>query len=208
MIIIGLTGSIASGKSTVAQLICERNIPVHNSDSAVHNLLGKNGKAVADVAAVFGSSVVMSDGSIDRKKLGNRVFSVPEERAKLELILHPMVRQIRELFIEKHKLSGSQKIVLEVPLLFETKTDQLCNFVIVVYASKDTIRKRALAREGMTEKKLQGILDIQMPALEKCKRADLVLNTGLDLTLTRSQLFSWLDGLKEAVKLKKESNNA
>jgi dephospho-CoA kinase len=193
MIIIGLTGSVASGKSTVAGWIAERGIAVHDADAAVHSLLAADGAAVPDIIARFGTSVLADDGGIDRKKLGNHVFEHPQDRKILEAILHPMVRQHRDQFLADHRRLGSKIVVLDVPLLFETGGDALCNYVIVVHAGEDTIRRRVLARPGMTENKLAGILKTQMPAGEKCQRADFVLDTDLSAEVTQQHLCSWLD---------------
>jgi dephospho-CoA kinase len=195
MIIIGLTGSVASGKSTVAGWIAERGIAVHDADSAVHSLLAADGAAVPDIIARFGTSVLAHDGGIDRKKLGNHVFEHPQDRKILESILHPMVRQHRDQFLVDHRRIGSKIVVLDVPLLFETGGDALCDYVIVVHAGEDTIRRRALARPGMTENKLAGILKTQMPASEKCQRADFVLDTDLLPGVTQQHLYSWLDDM-------------
>ena len=193
MIIVGLTGSVASGKSTVASWMSAKGIAVHDSDAVVHNLLAANGQAVAEIIATFGLDLGTNDGGIDRKKLGAHVFANPADRKKLESILHPLVRQHREFFLQDQQCLGSQIVVLDVPLLYETGVDELCDYVIVVYADEDTIRHRALSRPGMTLEKLLGILATQMPANEKCQRADFVLDTDLDPDITRQHLFTWLN---------------
>lgn len=198
MIVIGLTGSVASGKSTVAGWMSEKGIAVHDADLAVHSLLAAYGQAVPDIKAKFGPDMVAPDGSIDRKKLGSHVFATPADRKILESILHPLVRQHRDQFLQDQRALGRQIVVLDVPLLFETGGDTSCDYVIVVYAAEDTIRQRALSRSGMTEEKLAGILANQMPASEKCQRADFVLNTDLDPDSTRQHLFAWLDSLTSA----------
>ena len=199
MIIVGLTGSIASGKSTVADWIREIGIAVHDADAVVHSLLAANGRAVVEIIAVFGSDIVASDGGIDRKKLGGHVFANPTDREKLESILHPLVRQYRDQFLEDQQRLGSQIVVLDVPLLYETGGDRLCDYVIVVYAGEETIRHRALSRPGMTAEKLSGILATQMLASEKCQRADFVLNADLEPDITRQHLFTWLDQITETL---------
>ena len=199
MIIVGLTGSVASGKSTVAGWIRETGIAVHNADAAVHTLLAANGQAVAEIIATFGLDIVASDGGIDRKKLGGHVFANPADRKKLESILHPLVRQQRDQFLQDQQRLGSQIVVLDVPLLFETGGDDLCDYVIVVYAGEESIRHRALSRPGMTAEKLSGILATQMPASEKCQRADFVLDTDLDPDITRKYLFTWLNQITAAL---------
>ena len=199
MIIAGLTGSIASGKSTVAGWMREKGIAVHDADAAVHSLLAANGQAVAEIIARFGPDMGASDGGINREKLGGQVFANPAGRKKLESILHPLVRHHRDQFLKDQQRLGSQIVVLDVPLLYETGGDKLCDYVIVVFASEDTLRQRALSRPGMTAEKLSGILATQMPASEKCQRADFVLDTELDPDINRQHLLSWLDQITAAL---------
>ena len=199
MIIVGLTGSVASGKSTVAGWMREKGIAVHDADAAVHSLLAANGQAVTEIISTFGPNMRASEGSIDRKKLGRHVFANSADREKLESILHPLVRHHRDQFLKDQQRLGSQIVVLDVPLLYETGGDKLCDYVIVVFASEDTIRQRALSRPGMTAEKLSGILATQIPASEKCQRADFVLDTELDPGINRQHLLSWLDQITAAL---------
>lgn len=208
MIILGLTGSVASGKSTVASWMAERQIAVFDADYTVHSLLSAGGKAVPEITVRFGQSVVATDGSIDRVKLGDHVFSHPEDRQALESILHPMVRLHRDQFLGAHYKKSSKIVVLDVPLLFETGVDVLCNYVIVVSAREETVWKRAIARPGMTEEKLSNILTSQMQAKEKCRRADFILDTDLDPQITRKHLFAWLDNLVLIPEVPRGDNNA
>ena len=203
MIIVGLTGSVASGKSTVSGWIRETGIAVHDADAVVHSLLAANGQAMAEIISTFGTEISGSNGTIDRKKLGERVFANPTDRKKLESILHPLVRQHRDQFLQDQQRLGRQIVVLDVPLLYETGGDGLCDYVIVVYAGEETIRHRALSRLGMTSEKLSGILATQMPANEKCQRADFVLDTDLDHEITRQHLFNWLNQITVALDISK-----
>ena len=192
MKIIGLTGSIAAGKSTIAEWINELGIATHDSDVAVHELLGPDGRAVKNILAEFGSHFGTIAGGIDRKLLGDEVFAAPQKRSRLESILHPMVRQHREVFIAEQRETNAPAIVLDVPLLFETGGEAICDYVIVVHASAKTIVKRALARPGMTKDKLSSILASQIPSDEKRARADLALDSDLPKNQTRNQLINWL----------------
>ena len=193
MIVVGLTGGIATGKSTTADLFRERGIAVFDADRSVHHLLGVAGPAVAEICTVFGNEVLREDGSIDRTLLGQRVFRNEADRRKLEQILHPLVAWDREAFLAQQRQDDAQMVVLDVPLLFEAGTDDLCDLVVVTTVEADIQRERALARDGMTGDKLTGILNSQMPLSEKVDRADFVLDTGTDLAATRQQLFNWLD---------------
>ncbi len=198
MKIVGLTGSIATGKSTVAGWIRQLGIPIHDADAAVHQLLGVGGDAVEPILALFGPAAGSSVGGIDRKAVGDLVFAAPERRRKLEAILHPMVRAHRDDFLAVHRQKDASVVVLDIPLLFETRGDQICDYVIVVHAKTETLMDRALARPGMTRDKLNGILASQMPMADKMARADLLLDTDLAPIDTKRQLEAWLDKLKMA----------
>ena len=196
MIIIGLTGMIASGKTTVSDMFTARSIPVHNADKVVHHLLGPHGAAIAKIKAAFGAEIGDVEIGVDRGKLGALVFANDTARTTLESILHPMVSDDRDRFLQKHRQAGSRFVVLDIPLLFETGGDEICDYVIVTNAHADTIRQRALLRAGMSADKLDGILQNQMPADEKIKRADVVLDTDIPIDQTRAQLESWLNSLE------------
>ncbi len=192
MKIIGLTGSIAAGKSTIVGWINELGIATHDSDCAVHELLGPGGGAVKDVLAEFGSHFGTIAGGINRRSLGDAVFAAPQKRLILESILHPMVRQHREAFVSEQRKANVAAILLDVPLLFETGGEAMCDYVIVVHANAKTTAKRALARPGMNKEKLSLILASQMPSDEKKARADLALDSDLPKDQTRNQLIDWL----------------
>ena len=195
MIIIGLTGMIASGKTTVSDMFTARSIPVHNADKVVHRLLGPHGAAIAKIKAAFGAEMGDAEIGVDRGKLGALVFADAAARTTLESILHPMVSDDRDRFLQVHRQAGTRFVILDIPLLFETGGDEICDYVIVTNAHADTIRQRALSRAGMSADKLDGILQNQMPADEKIKRADVVLDTDIPIDQTRAQLESWLNSL-------------
>ena len=203
MKIIGLTGSIASGKSTIAGWIRALGIATHDADAAVHELLSPRGAAVDAILAEFepdltGYDVGKKEKGINRQALGNYVFARPQALQKLESILHPLVRQHRDAFLNKHRAIAAPAVVLDVPLLFETGGDSVCDHIIVVHASAVTTAKRALARDGMTQAKLAAILASQMPVEEKKKRADLCLDTDLQPDVTRQDLTKWLAAIHVA----------
>ena len=196
MIIIGLTGMIASGKTTVSDMFTARSIPVHNAAKVVHHLLGPHGVAIAKIKAAFGAEIGDVEIGVDRGKLGALVFANDTARTTLESILHPMVSDERDRFLQKHRQASTRFVVLDIPLLFETGGDEICDYVIVTNAHADTIRQRALSRAGMSADKLDVILQNQMPADEKIKRADVVLDTDIPIDQTRAQLESWLNSLE------------
>jgi dephospho-CoA kinase len=177
MKIIGLTGSIAMGKSVAAKMFRRLGLPVRDSDATIHRLLAKGGAGVAPVAKLFPGALV--DGAIDRRKLGAKVFADPAALAHLEAILHPLARRDMKAFLDFHRRRRAKRVVLDVPLLYETGLDAICDAVVVVSASPAIQRQRALARPGMTDEKLAGILARQMPDSEKRRRADIVAVTAL-----------------------------
>ena len=192
MRVLGLTGSIAMGKSTAARLLRRLRIPVYDADAAVHALLAIDGAGVAPVAAAFPG--VETGGAVDRQKLGKRVFADPAALRRLEAILHPLAAKAGRRFVAAHARNRRRVVCLDVPLLLETASATRCDFVVVVSASAMLQRQRALGRPGMTEAKLAGILARQMPDAEKRRRADLVAPSGLGLLAT-------LRALKKALRL-------
>lgn len=177
MLVIGLTGSIGMGKTLAARHLKALGLPVHDSDATVHRLIGPLGDAVARVAAAFPG--VQQDGAIDRRKLGQRVFGDPEALARLEAILHPLVRREALAFLARQRARRRPAAVLDIPLLFETGAEELCDHVILVSAPARVQRDRVMKRPGMTEEKFHAILAQQMSDGEKRRRADSLVLTGL-----------------------------
>ena len=173
----GLTGSIAMGKSATARMFRRLGVPVHDSDAEVHKLMARGGAAVRAVEAAFPG--VVQNGAVDRAALGARVFGKPIELKKLENILHPMVGRSREKFLRRQMLRGTRTVVYDIPLMFEVGADELCDAVVVVSAPRFLQRQRVLRRPGMSEERLASILARQMPDTQKRRRADFVVPTGL-----------------------------
>lgn len=194
MIIIGLTGGIASGKSATAAMFRELDIPVHDADAVVHQMMAPGGAAIDKVVEAFGIQVQGPDGSIDRQRLGGEVFAAPDRRKTLESIIHPFVATSRDSFMAVNRNDGTPIIVLDIPLLFETGGEAWCDFVILCSVDADIQRQRALQRTGMTEAKLDAILESQMPLATKRARADAVIETGHGTDAARQALLSILDG--------------
>jgi dephospho-CoA kinase len=177
-IILGLTGSIGMGKSTTANMFRDLGIPVFDADAAVHDLY-KN-EAVESIEQNFPGT--RTDQGIDRKKLGSYVIGNAEALKKLEELIHPLVQKKRQDFIDFHRNHKTPLVVLDIPLLFETKAENLCDKVIVVSASQALQKQRVLERQTITEAQFEAILQKQMPDQEKRARADHIIETdeGLD----------------------------
>ncbi len=182
MIILGLTGSIAMGKTTAAAMFRQGSAAVFDADRCVHHLLGPGGRAVPRVAAAFPG--VVRDGRVDRAALACVVFADEAALSVLEEILHPMVREAEARFLRLTARTGRNPAVLDVPLLFESGTDRRCDLVAVVSAPAWLQRQRLLARPGMTPERVEATLARQMSDAEKRRRADVVIPTGLGRALT------------------------
>lgn len=200
MIVIGLTGSIGMGKSTVAKMFEDRGIPVHDADATVHHLLRAGGAGVDLVGAQFPDALSKDEQGrnyIDRKALGRAVFGNAEAKKKLEDILHPMVRAESDRFKTAMRLAKKDMIVLDIPLLFETKGEGRVDVIVTVSAPEDIQRARVLARPNMTPERFESIKAAQMPDAEKRKRSNAVIDTGVSLDETRAQVDRFVTDLKK-----------
>jgi dephospho-CoA kinase len=176
MKVIGLTGGIGMGKSTAAAAFRRARIPVFDADATVHRLQARGGRAVRAIEAAFPGTTAR--GAVDRPALRRAVLGNPDALARLEAILHPMVRQEERAFIARARRAGSRAVVLDIPLLFETggrKTDR----VVVVSAPRAVQMQRVRKRRQMSATDIEAVLARQMPDAEKRRRADLVVRTGL-----------------------------
>lgn len=195
MFTLGLTGSIASGKSTVAQMFAELGVPVFSSDAAVHELY--RGEAVAPIEAAFPGTT--RNGEVDRTALSH-VLKEPGQLRALEAIVHPLVRARVARFVADAEASGAVLAVVDIPLLFESGHDYHLDGVAVVAASDATIRQRALARPGMSVEKLDAILARQLPQAEKKRRADYIIDTDQPIAETRETVRRLVEALRATPK--------
>lgn len=195
MIVIGLTGAIGMGKSLTAAMLRRMGCAVHSADAVVHRLLGSNGAAVAAVAAQFPS--VSRGDAIDRQALGSLVFNDPQQRRRLEAILHPMVQQAEQQARARAEAARRGFLILDIPLLFETGGEQRCDVTFCVTASAAQQRARVLARPGMTPEKFNAIVAAQMPDAEKRARASHVIETST-LEETRAAVRKLIGELRAA----------
>ena len=182
--IIGLTGSIGMGKSTVAGMFIKEGVAVFDADAEVHKLQGPRGLLLDEIEAAFPGTT--GPGGVDRQALGAMVLGNRDKLAKLESIIHPAVARSRMAFLEQH--ASDDLIVFDIPLLFEKGGSSLVGSIVVVSAPAQAQRSRVLARPGMTEERFESILALQMPDAEKRKRADYVIDTGVSLTETAAQV--------------------
>jgi dephospho-CoA kinase len=184
MIVLGLTGSVAMGKSTTAGFFAEEGVPVHDADSVVHRLY--EGDAVPVVEAAFPGTT--ADGKIDRVKLGSRVMGDLAALRQLEAIVHPMVQDAERRFLAEAEAKGAPVVVLDIPLLFETGGENRVDAVVVATAPAEVQRARAMSRSGMTEQRFAAMLARQMPDSEKRLRADFLVDTSRGFDDARAQV--------------------
>lgn len=193
-IILGLTGSIGMGKSTVAGMMRELGVPVFDADAAVHELQGPGGALLPAIEAEFPGTT--GPNGVDRQKLGAAVFGDSEKLKRLEGIVHPAVATMRSGFLRDN--ADAPLIVFDIPLLYEKGGQQGLDAVAVVSAPAADQRQRVLARPGMTVEKFEQILALQVPDAEKRARADFVIDTGTSLTQTRNQVAGIVRTLERA----------
>jgi dephospho-CoA kinase len=197
MLKLGLTGSIAAGKSTVLSMLKELGIPTFSSDEAVHELYA--GEAVPLVDALFPG--VGRSGVVDRAELSRRLLAEPPERLReLEAVVHPLVRQRIGKFLAESEASGADIAVVDIPLLYEGGHDWGLDAVIVTVVDEAEQRRRALARPGMTKEKLEKILSRQMPQAEKMRRADYVIDTSKSMEDTRKDVVAVVRKLRTSAR--------
>lgn len=196
MIVLGLTGSIGMGKSTVADMFRKLDIPVYDADAEIHKIYEKGGAAVAPIGRIFPSAI--NDGAVDRQELGRLVLGDEAAIKKLESITHPLLGQGRQDFFERTRSEGQRIVVLDIPLIFETGGQKNFDKIAVVSAPADVQKQRVLARSDMTEEKFDSILARQVPDAEKRAGADYVIDTGTDPDATFAQVKEIVDILNNA----------
>lgn len=194
MLLIGLTGSIGMGKSTVAKRFAALGVSVIDADALVHELYAST--AVAPIGAAFPGST--TDGRVDRQKLAAQLLADPTGFKRLEAIVHPLVFAAEQDRLAAAAQAGHALAVLEIPLLFETGGDKRVDISVVVSAPAEKQRARVLARPGMTPEKFEQILSRQMPDDEKRRRATYVVDTGVTIAETEAQVDKLVAALRAA----------
>lgn len=195
--LLGLTGSIGMGKSTVGKMFEKEGIPLYNVDAEIHKLYQPGGAAVAPIGDEFPEAVIA--GRVDRPALSKLVLGDDAAIKRLERIVHPLVGLGRSSFISDAEQKEEPFVLLDVPLIFETGGEKNFDTIIVVSAPKDVQRARVLARPDMTEEKFEAILARQTPDAEKREKADFVIDTNCSEEETYAQVQSLIKKLKKDV---------
>lgn len=177
-LVIGLTGSIASGKSTVSLMFDDFNIPVIDADKISREVVMPGEKAYEQIVDSFGEAILREDTSIDRPKLGAIVFEDEEKRKLLNSIVHPAVREKMLEQRDAHVESGIKSAILDIPLLFESKLTDFVDKTVVVYVDEHVQLERLMERDGYSEKEAYQRIHAQMPVKEKAELADAVIDNN------------------------------
>jgi len=194
--IIGLTGGIATGKSTVSKMLAEAGLPIVDADKIAWQVEGPETPTLAKIAAHFGPDAVLPDGHLNRRWLGHRVFNDADDLAALNAITSGPIQHAMLTAIVAAGQSKPAAIILDVPLLFESGWQHVCDQVIVVSAPTNVVLPRLMARNHLTAAAAQARIDSQMPLAEKRQRADIVIDNGQNVDKTRTAVLKWLKTIK------------
>ena len=200
MIIIGITGSIGTGKTTVSKMFKMLTIPIFDSDKKVKEILDGNQLVIEKISKIWPEAILSNqiERKIDKVVLSNKIFNNKKERKKLEDIIHPLVEKERNMFLQS---STNFRIVgLDIPLLYEVGLDKKCDYVFLMYTSKKIQKNRVLLRSNMTEKKFELINNAQWSFEKKAKRKPFIINTSFAKVITFVVVLYYLLQIKFRVK--------
>ena len=178
MIVIGLTGGIASGKTTITNFLKKKKFSVHDSDSVVKNIYSNQGPKFLSYLKKTNLKKSIKGNKIDKKKIREEIFTNTEKRKLLEKYLHARVKKSRDIFLKKNRQKKTQIVFLDIPLLFENKLEKICNYTILFYAPLKIRKQRAIRRRGMQKRILVKIIKSQLSDKIKKKKADFIINTS------------------------------
>ena len=192
MKIVGLTGGISSGKSTVSSYLKQLKIPVIDADEVARKVVEPNSQGAIEIRKVFGNDVFEENGNLNRQKLGELVFSNAENRQKLDALLQPLIKIMILDEIEEYRQKGETMIVLDLPLLFEKHYEKLCEEIIVVYVPRELQLERLMKRNQYTKQEALSRIDSQLSIEEKRKRATVLLDNQGTVQQLYQQVEQWL----------------
>ncbi|EAG9755728.1 dephospho-CoA kinase [Listeria monocytogenes] len=189
---IGLTGSVATGKSTVSNMIQQAGIPLVDADIAARKVVESGTEGLKEIVAYFGEEILLADGTLNRAKLGEIIFKDKEKREKLNEITHPRVKdymlEARERFFE----AGEELVFFDIPLLFESHLESLVDKIVVVWTTPETELKRLMERNNLTKEDALRRIESQMGIDEKARKADFVIDNNESLEKTQKQVLTFI----------------
>lgn len=192
MMVIGLTGGIASGKSTVAAMLRNANIPVIDADILARNVTTKGSVALAKIIAIFGETILAQDGSLDRQKLGKIVFADQRLLRRLESIIHPAILELSKQELKALEIKGHAIVVYMAPLIFEQNLQSFLTKTILIIADKDIAKMRAVKRDTLSLEEIEQRMNAQLSDSEKSIKADYIIeNNGTINELYKKLMIVW-----------------
>ena len=193
----GLTGGIASGKSTVAAILTKHQVPLVDADLVARDVVAPDSPGLQAIVKSFGKNILLPDASLDREQLGALIFSDNDARERLNTLIHPLIRAQMAQEVSAHASRGSRFVVMDVPLLFETGNPDDYDEILVVYVDKTTQLQRLMKRDGFNRKDAQARLDAQLSMAEKAQRATVLIDNSGARESTERQVMTWLNGLSK-----------
>ncbi|MBC1538224.1 dephospho-CoA kinase [Listeria seeligeri] len=190
---IGLTGSVATGKSTVSKMIQKAGIPLVDADIAARKVVERGTEGLAEIVVYFGKEILLADGSLNRPKLADIIFKNEEKRQKLNEITHPRVKDYMLAERKRFLAAGEKVVFFDIPLLFESHLESLVDQIVVVWVTPETELKRLMERNNLTKEAALARINSQMGIDEKAKKADFVINNNESLEKTEKQVSAFID---------------
>ncbi|EFO7247441.1 dephospho-CoA kinase [Listeria monocytogenes] len=190
---IGLTGSVATGKSTVSNMIQQAGIPLVDADIAARKVVEPGTEGLKEIVAYFGGEILLADGTLDRAKLGEIIFKDKEKREKLNEITHPRVKDYMLEARERFFRSGEELVFFDIPLLFESHLESLVDQIVVVWTTPETELKRLMERNNLTKEEALRRIESQMGIDEKARKADFVIDNNESLEKTQKQVYTFIE---------------
>ena len=197
MIVIGLTGGIASGKTTITNFLKKKKFAVHDSDSVVKKIYSKPEPKFLSYLKKTNLKKSIKDNKIDKKTIREEIFTNIEKRKLLEKFLHAKVKKSRDIFLKKNRQKKTQIVFLDIPLLFENKLENICNYTILFYAPLKIRKQRAIRRRGMQKRILVKIIKNQLSDKIKKKKADFVINTSASKDWCFNKILKTIEQIKD-----------
>lgn len=190
---IGLTGSVATGKSTVSNMIQQAGIPLVDADIAARKVVEPGTEGLKEIVAYFGEEILLADGTLDRAKLGEIIFKDKEKREKLNEITHPRVKDYMLEARERFFRAGEELVFFDIPLLFESHLESLVDQIVVVWTTPETEFKRLMERNNLTKEDALRRIESQMGIDEKARKADFVIDNNESLEKTQKQVYTFIE---------------
>ncbi|ENE0714735.1 dephospho-CoA kinase [Listeria monocytogenes] len=190
---IGLTGSVATGKSTVSNMIQQAGIPLVDADIAARKVVEPGTEGLKEIVAYFGEEILLANGTLNRAKLGEIIFKDKEKREKLNEITHPRVKDYMLEARERFFRAGEELVFFDIPLLFESHLESLVDQIVVVWTTPETELKRLMERNNLTKEDALRRIESQMGIDEKARKADFVIDNNESLEKTQKQVYTFIE---------------